>query len=61
VKRADLIRHPEANGCRVVREGRKHTVYRNAANGRHSTVPRHREIKERLARKICRDVDIPPP
>ena len=24
-----------------------------------STVPRHREIKEFLARKICRDLDVP--
>jgi len=61
VKRADLVRHLERNGCEFDREGGKHTVYRNAATGRHSTVPRHREIKEGLARKICRDLGIPSP
>jgi mRNA interferase HicA len=61
VKRTDLIRHLEANGCAFVREGGNHTVYRNPAQGKYSTVPRHREIKEGLVRKICRDLDIPPP
>jgi mRNA interferase HicA len=54
VKRAFLIRHLEANACRFVREGGKHTVYRNVASGKHSTVPRHRAIKDGLAQKICR-------
>jgi predicted RNA binding protein YcfA (HicA-like mRNA interferase family) len=58
VKRADLIRHLEANGCHFVREGGKHTVYCNGVTGKHATVPRHREIKEGLARKICRDLGI---
>jgi predicted RNA binding protein YcfA (HicA-like mRNA interferase family) len=61
VKRADLIRHLEAHGCAFVREGGSHTVYRNTASGKHSTVPRHWEIKEGLARKICRDLGIPQP
>lgn len=26
-----------------------------------STIPRHREISEDLARKICRDLDVPNP
>jgi len=33
MKRADLIRHIESHGCVFVREGAKHTVYRNPANG----------------------------
>ena len=61
MNRADLIRHLEASGCVFVREGGKHTVYRNPANGRHSTVPRHREIKEGLVRKICRDLGVRAP
>jgi mRNA interferase HicA len=61
VKRIDLIRHLEANGCRFDHEGGNHTVYRNAATGKPSTVPRHREIKQGLVRKICRDLGIPPP
>jgi predicted RNA binding protein YcfA (HicA-like mRNA interferase family) len=41
--------------------GGKHTIYADPATGRQSTVPRHRDIKEALARKIVRDLDIPPP
>ena len=34
-------------------------IYVNRARGRPSTVPRHTEINEYLARKICRDLGIP--
>jgi mRNA interferase HicA len=61
MKRHDLIRHLEAHGCRKVREGGNHTVYVHPANGRQSSVPRHNEISDHLARKICRDLGIPPP
>src|SRR5262249_1681580 len=47
------------HGCLFVREGAKQTVYSNPANGQSSTVPRHREIKKHLARKICDDLGIP--
>jgi predicted RNA binding protein YcfA (HicA-like mRNA interferase family) len=61
MKRADLIRHIEFHGCVFVREGGRHTVYRNPANGLASTIPRHREVKNNLARKICDDLGIPRP
>jgi len=61
VKRTDLVRHLEQNGCELLREGGKHSVYINRAARRVSTVPRHREIDEYLARKICRDLEIPEP
>ena len=61
MKRVDLIRHLEEHGCRFVREGSNHTVYANPANRQASTVPRHREINEFLARKICRDLGIAQP
>jgi mRNA interferase HicA len=61
VKRVEVIRHLEANGCNWVREGGNHTVYRNHANGRQSTVPRHTEIKNGLVRKICKTWRSPPP
>jgi predicted RNA binding protein YcfA (HicA-like mRNA interferase family) len=48
MKRADLIRHIEFHGCVFVREGGRHTVYRNPANGLASTIPRHREVKNNL-------------
>jgi hypothetical protein len=32
-----------------------------ALDGKSSTLPRHREIEEYLAHKICRDLGVPPP
>lgn len=59
MKRRDLIRHLESTGCELLREGRKHTLYINRRAKKVATVPRHREINEFLARKICRDLEVP--
>jgi predicted RNA binding protein YcfA (HicA-like mRNA interferase family) len=61
VKRIDLIRHLEGHGCELLREGGSHSVYVNRTTRKTSTVPRHREINNFLARKICRDLDVPEP
>ena len=61
MKRTDLVRHLEQHGCLLLREGGSHSVYVNRATRKTSTVPRHREINEYLARKICRDLQIPAP
>jgi predicted RNA binding protein YcfA (HicA-like mRNA interferase family) len=61
MKRIDLIRHVESRGCRLLRDQGKHTVYFNPTNNQTSAVPRHREINEYLARKICRDLGIVEP
>ncbi len=61
MKRHDLIRHLEANGCYLLREGRRHSVFINPAIPVSSAVPRHTEINEFLARKICRDLQVPMP
>ncbi len=61
MKRRDLIRQLETNGCQLLREGSKHSVYWNPVTRKVSTVPRHTEINVFLARKICRDLEIPPP
>jgi mRNA interferase HicA len=61
MKRRDLISHLEAHGCRLLREGSRHSIYVNPATNATSAVPRHTEIYEFLARKICRDLQIPPP
>jgi predicted RNA binding protein YcfA (HicA-like mRNA interferase family) len=61
VKRRDLVRHLESNGCELLREGARHTVYVNRTNRKVSTVPRHREINDHLAHKICRDLEVPIP
>jgi hypothetical protein len=61
VKRVDLVRHVEAHGCRLLREGANHSIYVNPVARKTSTVPRHREINDFLARKICRDLEVPAP
>jgi mRNA interferase HicA len=61
MKRKALIRHLENHGCEFFREGKKHTVYVNRTTHASSTVPRHKEIKDLLARKICRDPKVPEP
>jgi len=61
MKRRDLERHLREHGCELLREGGNHSVYWNPADRRTSSVPRHREISDLLARKICRDLGIPEP
>jgi mRNA interferase HicA len=62
MKRRELIRHLERFGCVLVREGAKHSRYVNLANPRRtSTVPRHTEIDDLLARKICHQLEVPDP
>ncbi len=56
VKRKELIKHLVENGALLLREGRRHSIYQK---GKHRTeIPRHTEIVDELARKICRDLDI---
>lgn len=61
MKRTDLLRFLESKGCEFLREGGRHTVYVNRAAGKSSTIPRHREINDFLARKICKDLDVQGP
>ena len=61
MKRLDLIRHLERLGCELLREGGSHSVYVNRSAGKATTVPRHREINDFLARKICKDLEVAAP
>ncbi|MDP2641635.1 MAG: type II toxin-antitoxin system HicA family toxin [Candidatus Yanofskybacteria bacterium] len=61
MKRRDLIVYLRNYGCVFVREGARHSVFFNPETGRISTVPRHSEIHNFLAKKICRDLGIPAP
>jgi mRNA interferase HicA len=58
MKRRDLIKHLEENGCEFLREGGSHTVYVNRKKRKASTIPRHREIDKNLCKKICKDLEI---
>ena len=60
MKRSALLRHLRQNGCVFVREGSRHSWWLNPDQNKRSSVPRHTEIKDQLARKICKDLGIPP-
>jgi len=61
VKHTDLIRHLEKHGCILLREGAKHSIYFNPALKVGSSVPRHREVKNPTAIRICRQLGVPDP
>ena len=61
MKRNDLMRHLLKEGCIFIREGGSHSVFYNPLLKRSSTVPRHNEINDFLAKKICKDLVIAPP
>jgi len=50
VKRVDLVRHVEAHGCALLREGGNHSVFVNRAARRTSVIPRHRDGERLSAR-----------
>jgi len=61
VKRVALIKHLKNNNCFFLREGTKHSIYINVDNNQISAVPRHRELKRNICRKICKDLEISSP
>jgi len=61
MKRRELIKHLVEQGCVLVREGGKYSVYQNPNNQRETPVTRHLEIADFAARKICKTLDIPMP
>lgn len=61
MKRNDLIKHLRENGCVFIREGARHSVFFNPSIKKLSTLPRHAEIDNFLAKKICRDLGVESP
>jgi mRNA interferase HicA len=60
MKRGDLLRYLRENGCVLLREGGRHSWWYNPIQNKRSAVPRHNEIVDILARKICKDLGLPP-
>jgi len=54
VKRRDLIRKLEEMGCILIRHGGKHDWYQNPRTKVSQPIPRHREIKDSLAKHILK-------
>ncbi|HEX4966163.1 MAG TPA: type II toxin-antitoxin system HicA family toxin [Thermoanaerobaculia bacterium] len=59
MKRGDLLRHLRRHGCNLKREGSSHSLWYNPATGAVEAVPRHTEIPDMLARKICQHLSVP--
>ena len=59
MKRIDLLRHIARYKCVLVREGSRHSIFMNSVSGKTSSVPRHTEIDDFLAKKICKDLGVP--
>ena len=56
-----MLAHLRDHACVFIREGGRHSIWGNPANNMQTAVPRHTEIQDRLARKICEDLKIPQP
>lgn len=59
MKKQALLRHLRRYGCYLKREGSAHSLWINPLNGSVETVPRHTEIPDKLARKICKGLGVP--
>jgi len=57
MKRRDLERKLRIAGCYLKREGGSHSLWINPKNGIIEAIPRHKEIKESLAKKILKNLD----
>jgi mRNA interferase HicA len=61
VKRQALLKHLRNHGCRLKREGGRHSVWWNPETGDRAPVPRHNEIKDTTVRAICDQLGAPRP
>lgn len=59
MKRNALLRHLRRHGCFFKREGSSHSLWVNPRTGWTEAVPRHAEVPDLLAKKICRNLSIP--
>ncbi|MFP4619589.1 MAG: type II toxin-antitoxin system HicA family toxin [Spirochaetaceae bacterium] len=57
MKKVDLEKKLRKAGCFLKREGASHSLWMNPKTGVIEAVPRHKEIKEPLAKKILRNMD----
>ena len=61
MKTKEFITFLNQQHCSLIREGSNHSIFQNQQNKKISSVPRNKEVKNNLARKICRDLEIPYP
>ncbi|MGI8634734.1 MAG: type II toxin-antitoxin system HicA family toxin [Segetibacter sp.] len=61
MRTTNFIKYLILNNCKLLREGSNHSIFQNQLNKKISSVPRHKEVKNNLVRKICKDLEILPP
>ncbi len=59
MKRSSLLQHLRKHGCHLKREGSSHSLWINPATGAIEAIPRHTEISNKLANKICQRLSVP--
>ncbi len=59
MKRVDLLKKLKNLDCEFIRHGGKHDWYQNKQTGACQPIPRHREIKEHLAKSIIKKLSPP--
>jgi len=60
MKRRELIKYLGKRGCVLLREGSNHSWWYNPNLNKRSAIPRHSEITDILAKKICKDLGTSP-
>jgi mRNA interferase HicA len=58
MKRSTLLKHLRKHGCYLKKEGSSHSLWCNPLTGHVEAIPRHTEIPNKLARKICKAISI---
>jgi HicA toxin of bacterial toxin-antitoxin, len=61
MKRRQFEQHLRSHGCYLDREGGDHSWWAAPGGKPRAAVPRHREVKWKLARKVCKDLGVPAP
>ncbi len=61
MKRRQFVNHLGEQGCELYAEGARHSKVKNMATGKKSTVPRHNEIDDDLAKDICKQLGVDRP
>lgn len=59
MKRVELLKLLRQHGCELLREGGNHSWWINSKSNSRSAIPRHTEIVDMLAKKICKDLGVP--
>ncbi|WP_133512832.1 type II toxin-antitoxin system HicA family toxin [Candidatus Thiosymbion oneisti] len=58
MKRKELLKYLRSQGRELLREGGKHSWWFNPELNKRSAIPRHSEVKDIVAKKICKDLGV---